>query len=597
MFIRIKAKTSKKEPNLFRKSVQLVESFREMGKVKQRIVKHIGVAHSQKQLEELKVLATSIQIALENENDVSLFNPENLTKDILIPKKVEAGDEYSDEDYNVDIRSLQEESRIITGIHDIYGNLFDELNIASIFNLSKEKTTSTPKNAPKKAKTPTALAKVVDTFKNIVLARIAQPDSKSASVEILANNFGVTLDLNKVYRMMDDIDEGVIEKLNTLAYNTTRKLFNDKIDVIYFDATTLYFESFSEDEGEDAIRKNGYSKDLKFNQPQVVLALMVTKEGLPIGYEAFSGDTFDGHTLIPSLKVLKDKYNIDNVVYVADSGMFNKNNLKELESLESENFNYIVGARIKNLSNDIKKQITDMSNYKELNSEIKVARFTLDNGRQLIVSHSTKREKKDYNDRIKGIEKLRKRLQGSKSVKDHLSNQGYKKYLQLDTKTKESSTPCDMTITIDEDKIKQDAIWDGLKGLIVNADSTLSDEEILSQYNNLWQVEESFRITKHDLKIRPIYHFKPSRVRAHLAISFTAYMLTRYLEHRVRVQFKKLSPKRIKNLLLGVQTSISVSQTKRIKYALPSNIKVDTKRIYTLMGVKAKTTPYIIEKF
>ncbi len=361
----------------------------------------------------------------------------------------------------------------------------------------------------------------------------------------------------------------------------------------YFDATTLYFESFSE----DAIRKNGYSKDLKFNQPQVVLALMVTKEGLPIGYEAFSGDTFDGHTLIPSLKVLKDKYNIDNVVYVADSGMFNKNNLKELESLESENFNYIVGARIKNLSNDIKKQITDMSNYKELNSEIKVARFTLDNGRQLIVSHSTKREKKDYNDRIKGIEKLRKRLQGSKSVKDHLSNQGYKKYLQLDTKTKESSTPCDMTITIDEDKIKQDAIWDGLKGLIVNADSTLSDEEILSQYNNLWQVEESFRITKHDLKIRPIYHFKPSRVRAHLAISFTAYMLTRYLEHRVRVQFKKLSPKRIKNLLLGVQTSISVSQTKRIKYALPSNIKVDTKRIYTLMGVKAKTTPYIIEKF
>jgi len=591
MFIRIKAKTSKKEPNLFRKSVQLVESFREMGKVRQRIVKHIGVAHSAEQLEELKVLAASIQITLENENDVSLFNPEDLTKDILVPK--EEDNIYSDEDYNVDIRSLKEESRIVTGIHDIYGNLFDELNIASIFDSSEQKGTTTLK----KVKTPAALAKVVDTFKNIVLARIAQPDSKSASVEILANNFGVTLDLSKVYRMMDDIDESVIEKLNTLAHNTTKKLFNDKIDVIYFDATTLYFESFTEDEGEDAIRKNGYSKDLKFNQPQVVLALMVTKEGLPIGYEAFSGDTFDGHTLIPSLKVLKDKYNIDNVVYVADSGMFNKNNLKELESLETENFNYIVGARIKNLSNDIKEQITDMSNYRELNSEIKVAHFSLDNGRQLIVSHSTKREKKDYNDRIKGIEKLRKRLQGSKSVKNHLSNQGYKKYLQLDNSNKESSTLCDITITIDENKIKQDAIWDGLKGLVVNADSTLSDEEILSQYNNLWQVEESFRITKHDLKIRPIYHFKPSRVRAHLAISFGAYMLTRYLEYRVRVQFKKLSPKRIKNLLLGVQTSISISQTKRIKYALPSNMKVETKRIYTLMGVKAKTTPYIIEKF
>ena len=380
MFIRVKAKTSKKEPDLFRKSVQLVESFREMGKVKQRIVKHVGVAHNEEQLEELRVLATSIQIALENENDVSLFNPEDLTKDILVPKESDdlSKEIYSDGDYNVDMRSLNEESRIVTGIHDIHGNLFDELGMGAIFDTSKTQT--------KKAKTESALAKVVDTFKNIVLARIAQPDSKAASVDILANNFGVTLDLSKVYRMMDDIDEKVIEKLNTLAHNTTKKLFNDKIDVIFFDATTLYFESFTEDDGEDAIRKNGYSKDLKFNQPQVVLALMVTKEGLPIGYEAFSGDTFDGHTLIPSLKVLKDKYNIDNVVYVADSGMFNKNNLAELESLEAENFNYIVGARIKNLSNDIKEQITDMSHYRALNSIVKVARFTLDDGRQLIVS-------------------------------------------------------------------------------------------------------------------------------------------------------------------------------------------------------------------
>lgn len=593
MFIRIKAKTSKKDPNLFRKSVQLVESFREKGKVKQRIVKHIGVAHSQEQLEELKVLAASIHIQLENENDLSLFNPDDLTKGILVPEK-KGEDPYSDEDYHVDIRTLQEESRVTTGIHDIFGSLFDELGVASIFDAPSSIDASTQK----KSKTPAALTKTIDTFKNIVLARIAQPGSKARSVEILANNFGVTLDLNRVYRMMDDIDEGVIEKLNTLAYTTTRTLFNDKIDVIYFDATTLYFESFTEDEGKDAIRKNGYSKDLKFNQPQVVLALMVTKEGLPIGYEAFSGDTFDGHTLIPSLQVLKEKYNIDNVVYVADAGMFNNDNLKELESLEAENFNYIVGARIKNLSKSLKEKITDKSHYRELTPEITVARFAMDNGRQLIVSHSTKRAKKDYHDRMKGIEKLRKKLEGSKSVKEHLSNRGYQKYLKIESPgNTHKSDPCDTTITIDEEKIKEDAIWDGLKGLVVNADSTLSDEEILAQYSNLWQVEESFRITKHDLKIRPIYHWKPSRVRAHLAISFTAYMLTRYLEHRVRVQFKKLSPKKIRNLLLGVQTSISISQEKRIRYALPSSMKVETRRIYSLMGVKANTTPYIIEKF
>ena len=583
MFIRVKAKKSVKEPDLFRKSVQIVESFREMGKVKQKIVKHVGVAHSQEQLEDLKILAQSMQIHLENENDLSLFAPEDLDKDLLDAKKssdtIEI--EYSDEDYNVDIRSLNEESRITTGIHDIYGGLFDELKLDSIFDKKENKTT-------------------IETFKNIVLARIAQPDSKSASVDILANNFGVKIDLSKIYRMMDKLDDTVIDKLNRLSYDTTKKLFNDKIDVIYFDATTIYFESFTEDEGEDAIRKNGYSKDLKFNQPQVVLALMVTKEGLPIGYEAFSGDTFDGHTLIPSLKILRDKYDIDKVVYVADSGMFNNSNLEELEKLEEHEYNYIVGARIKNLSKDIKAKIIDMSHYKELNDEIQVANFTLDNGRKLVVTHSSKRAKKDYNDRIKGIEKLKKRLLKDKSVKSNLSNQGYKKYLQLEDISQgknSSNSQCDLTITIDEEKIKADAVWDGLKGLIVNETSTLSNEEILTQYNNLWQVEESFRITKHDLKIRPVYHWKPRRVKAHLAISYGAFMLARYLEYRVKVQYKKLSPNRIRNLLLGVQTSLLISQEKKIKYGLPSNMKIDAKRIYNLMGVKRKTTPYIIEKF
>jgi transposase len=583
MFIRIKAKKSVKEPDLFRKSVQIVESFRDMGKVKQKIVKHVGVAHSEEQLQELKILAQSMQIHLENENNLSLFAPEDLDKDLVVSKKSSNNEEieYSDEDYNVDVRSLNEESRIITGINDIYGNLFDELKLNSIFDKKENKTT-------------------IETFKNIVLARIAKPDSKSASVEILAENFGVKIDLSKIYRMMDKLDDKTIDKLNRLSYDITKKLFNDKIDVIYFDATTIYFESFTEDDGEDAIRKNGYSKDLKFNQPQVVLALMVTKEGLPIGYEAFSGDTFDGHTLIPSLKILRDKYDIDKVVYVADSGMFNNTNLKELEKLEANEFNYIVGARIKNLSKDIKEQIIDMSNYKKLNDEIKVANFTLDNGRKLVVTHSTKRAKKDYNDRIKGIEKLRKKLLKDKSVKSNLSNQGYKKYLQLEdiNQSKNStSSQCNLTITIDEEKIKTDAIWDGLKGLVVNEASTLSNEEILTQYNNLWQVEESFRITKHDLKIRPVYHWKPRRVKAHLAISYSAFMLARYLEHRVKVQYKKLSPNRIRNLLLGVQTSILVSQEKKIKYALPSNMKIDAKRIYNLMGVKRKTIPYIIEKF
>jgi len=564
MFVRIKDKSTKDQ---FKKSVQIVHSFRDKGKVRQKIIKHIGVATNEKHLKELQTLANAIKAQLESEN-LSLFTPEELQKF--------ENEKYNEEDYIVDIRDLEEENRVIVGIHDIYGKLFDELNLKSIFpNPIRNKTS-------------------INIFKDTVMARIANLGSKRNSVLKLEENFGINISLDRVYRMMDKIDDKVIEKLNKLAYNHTKTLFDNKIDVIYFDATTIYFESFTEDNGKDAIKKNGYSKDLKFNQPQVLLALMVTKEGLPIGYEVFSGDTYEGHTLIPSLNTLREKYNIDNVVYVADSGMFNKDNLKELDELEKYNFNYIVGARIKNLPKKIKEQILNKDDYKELNQDLKIKNITLDNGRKLIITYSQQRAKKDKFDRLKAIEKLKKDLKNNNSVKSQLPNKGYKKYLQLQNS---NDNNCDINIILDEDKIKEDEGWDGLKGLIVNKNSSLSNEEILSQYNNLWQIEESFRITKHDLKIRPIYHWKPSRVKAHIAISFSAFLLVRYLEYRVKLQYKKLSPQYLKNLLLNTQISFLYSKTKKIKYAIPSKIKLDTQKIYRLMGVKINKTPYIVKKY
>jgi spore cortex formation protein SpoVR/YcgB (stage V sporulation) len=161
--------------------------------------------------------------------------------------------------------------------------------------------------------------------------------------------------------------------------------------------------------------------------------------------------------------------------------MSNKNNLEELESLEEHKFNYIVGARIKNQPKEIKTKILDKSNYKVLNADISIANIILDNGRKLVVTHSKKRAKKDKYDREKGIQKLKDKLEGSKSVKTHLSNQGYKKYLQLESSNKDKT--CDLSIILDEDKIKADEAWDGLKGLVVNASSALTNDELLTQYN------------------------------------------------------------------------------------------------------------------
>lgn len=558
MFIRIKK--SKNSPKC---GVQIVESKRVDGKVKQKIIKHMGTALEGEELESLKALAESVKLSIEQSGQLPLFIDDDPV-DVSDAKE----SNVSREAFNVNLLDVKEEKRVIKGIHDVYGKLYDELGFNSIIT------------------NPARNKRSIEALKEIVLARVANPDSKRASVSNLEANFAVHLDLNLVYRMMDKLEDKEILKLNKLVYSKTKSLFKEKIDVIYFDATTLYFESFSEDE----FKKNGYSKDGKFNQPQVVLALMVTKEGLPVGYKAFSGDTFDGHTLIPVLKEIKEHYDLDKVVYVADAGMFNRDNLKEFETLDKENMTYIVGARIKNMPKSLQEQILNINNYKELDDNTKVATFEYE-GKKLLVSHSLKRAKKDKYEREKGIEKLRVKLAKEKSVKTHLSNQGYKKYLQLEGSNNNKN--CDLNIVLNEKKIEEDGAWDGLKGIVTN-NNELSNEELLQQYANLWQVEESFRITKHDLRVRPIYHHKESRIKAHLAISFMAYTLVRHLEHRVRLQYKKLSPQRIRTALLGVQMSILYDTKNDKKFGLPSSVTIDAEKIYRLMEVKVNKIPYLL---
>ena len=207
-------------------------------------------------------------------------------------------------------------------------------------------------------------------------------------------------------------------------------------------------------------------------------------------------------------------------------------------------------------------------------------------GRRIIVSYSETRAKKDQKDREKAIEKLRTQLEKQKSPKTYLSNQGYKKYLKVVGETE---------IQLDETKIEDAQRWDGLLGVMSNA-TNISQADILSKYVELWQVEEAFRVNKHDLKMRPVFHWKPSRVRAHIAIAFTAFSLVKYMAYRVKLQYKKLSPEVIRQALIRVQTSILFDTKKRIRYALPSKLSQDAKKIYGLMGVSKTATPYILEK-
>jgi len=324
------------------------------------------------------------------------------------------------------------------------------------------------------------------------------------------------------------------------------------------------------------------------------LALCVTEKGLPIGYELFPGSTFEGHTLIPTLEKLKSRYQLDEITFVADRGLLSEANLK---LLEEKNFKYIVGARIKNVSKKLQNMILDEANYQPIDIQWntkkkkkekeppvqRLAIFAQDNCRKLVVHYHSKRAEKDAHDRSQSIEKLYKKLAKSKDPKSLLNNYGYKKYIDVKGEA---------TLQLNDAKIEEAARWDGLLGVTTNIVDR-PPEELLQQYRGLWQIEESFRINKHDLKMRPIYHWSPHRVKAHIAISFMAFVCVRYLEYLLLVRSEKLSPEVIRKSLLQVQASVIKDKSSEKRFLLSSCLPTHAKKIYHVMGVKIP--PHTIE--
>ena len=277
--------------------------------------------------------------------------------------------------------------------------------------------------------------------------------------------------------------------------------------MVFYDMTTLYFEASDEDD----LRKTGFSKDGKHQHPQIFLGLLVGLGGYAIGYEIFEGNIFEGHTFIPTLEKLSKKFNLSKPVVIADAGLLSNDNIKQLEQNDHK---YIIGARIKNESESIKEQIIK-SSFKD--GEYKIIRKP--SGQKLIIHYSDKRAKKDKYNRERGLNRLEKRIRSGKLTKSNINNRGYNKYLKLEGK---------IEVKIDYEKFDQDITWDGIKGYITN--TKLGAEQVIENYRNLWHIEKAFRMSKTDLRIRPIYHRLKDRIEAHICISFAAYAIYKDLE-------------------------------------------------------------------
>ena len=441
------------------------------------VVKSFG---SSKDQNEIELLLFEARAFVQNPANSSPLFP-NLSREDLIIKK------FFNTLTNASVRTI--------GPELIFGTIFDRIG----FNAIQE-----------------------PLFRHLVIARLAYPTSKLKTIDYLYRYQGIHAHEDTVYRFLDTLNDVHKKTVEKISYKHTKKTIGT-ISVVFYDMTTLYFEA----EDEDDLRKIGFSKDGKFQCPQIMVGLLVGEGGYPIGYDIFEGNTFEGKTLIPTLKKLQKKYGFDKPIVVADAAMLSKNTLAELSK---EEYSFIIGARIKNETEAVKKEILLSRENMKYGDACVIVK---EDGNQLIVSLSDKRARKEAYNREKGLRKLRMKVKSGILTKDSITNRGYNKFLNLSQ---------DVSVEIDEEKVKDDEKWDGLKGYVTNTD--LSSEKVIENYSHLWQIEKAFRISKTDLRIRPIYHYRRKRIEAHLCIAFVAYSIWKELERLLVERKIEMSPKR-----------------------------------------------------
>jgi len=370
---------------------------------------------------------------------------------------------------------------------------------------------------------------------DLVLMRIVQPLSKLSSLKRLSSMFGITYQRGHLYEAlaaMSSYKERVLETVVQFA----QERYSFDFSMVFYDVTTLYYESFTEDEDTvdtkgnviaKGLRRDGFSKDLKFNQPQIVIGLIVNNDGFPVSYEVFEGNTFEGDTFIPVISAFKKKYGVESLTVVADAAMISFDNV---EKLKEHQLSYIVGGRIANLKRDEMKEVStaligETQDEKELVKKDRTStRIETEKG-LLICDFSLKRylkDKREMEKQIQRAELLLKKHEGIKRAK-FLTSKGKKKAEQV----------------LNTALIERTKRLLGIKGYYTNLRKE-ADKTIIDQYHSLWHVEQAFRIAKSDLAARPIYHFKRQTIEAHMLICFMALAVAKHMELKTKKSIKQI---------------------------------------------------------
>jgi len=353
-------------------------------------------------------------------------------------------------------------------------------------------------------------------YQDLAVMRIIEPASKLRTIELLIRYFGISYGERTVYRLLPKLIS-YKDDIENAAYQTARTHFNESFALVLYDVTTLYFESHEPD---DDLRARGFSKDDKSKQPQVVVGLLVTLQGFPLRHEIYKGNTFEGHTMLEVVKRFQECHRNTKPIVVADAAMLSQENMM---LLEDDGYQYIVGARLANapvsfidtLTSTLTKQDRDTIRLPYPNRPYSV-----------ICSYSEKRARKDRRELDKQLARAheliaRKELgKRAKFVKKSVS---HKDVLELNK----------------ELKAKTEKLL-GIKGYVTNiSPETLSNDQVISYYQDLWHVEQTFRMSKTDLRTRPIFHYTHDAIKAHILLCFMGLMMGKFLEIKTGLSLKR----------------------------------------------------------
>lgn len=364
------------------------------------------------------------------------------------------------------------------------------------------------------------------------------------------------------------------DRIEEALFHDRRDLFTG-LDFVFFDTTSIYFEG----EGGETIGQRGNSKDYRPDLNQMVVGTVIDNHGKPVCCEMWPGNTTDVKAIIPVVDRIRNRFHVGQFCVISDRGMISAENMRQLDQRKIP---YILGTRMRKV-NEVKRQVLSQAGrYREVYAEgqlskdpapLKVKEVVIDD-RRYIVCVNTRQARKDAADRQAIIDSLTEKLQRNPMAL--IGNKGYRKYLKLTGKQ----------LTIDEEKIAEDARYDGKWVLKTNTD--LSTETVALKYKELWMVEQLFRDAKSVLETRPIFHQKDETIRGHVFCSFLALVLRKELQRRLELAGYRFEWSDIKQDLRSLQEIVIEDNGKSL--AIRSECLGSCGKIFQAVGVALPPT-------